>query len=74
MEEKQDEKPYVPALHGDQKPVSGDAAVTRDGIQVHPQPTSDSLDPLNWTSWRKHSILGIICFKYWLFTYITTTT
>lgn len=76
MEEKGIEKPYLPSAqqHGDQKSFPGEAAITRDGFHVHPQPTSDSLDPLNWTNWRKNSILAIICFKYWLFTYITTTT
>ena len=33
---------------------------TKDGIRLHPQPTADPLDPLNWSSWRKHSILGIV--------------
>lgn len=76
MDEKQGEKPYEPVLEDrdDRKSIPAENAVTRDGIVVHPQPTSDSLDPLNWTSWRKHSILAIICFKYWMFTYITTTT
>lgn len=48
--------------------------ILRDGIAVFPKPTSDPLDPLNWTSFRKHSILAIACLKYFLFTYITTTT
>lgn len=75
MDEKHDEKLQVPELEGNiDRTAAQGGAVTRDGIQVHPQPTADSLDPLNWTSWRKHSILAIICFKYWLFTYITTTT
>ncbi|BCS11834.1 hypothetical protein ALUC_41174S [Aspergillus luchuensis] len=41
---------------------------------VHPTPTSDPLDPLNWPRWQKHVILGIVMLKYFLFTYITTTT
>lgn len=49
-------------------------AIVRDGIQVHPQPTSDPLDPLNWSFLRKHTILGTVALKYFLFTYITTTT
>ncbi|PGH16212.1 hypothetical protein AJ79_01981 [Helicocarpus griseus UAMH5409] len=51
-----------------------DHEVTKDGIRLHPQPTSDPLDPLNWSILQKHSILGIVMIKYFLFTYITTTT
>ena len=35
-------------------------ALTRNGEKLHPQPTSDPLDPLLWTSFRKHSILAIV--------------
>lgn len=38
-------------------------AVVKDGIKVHPQPTTDPLDPLNWPKWRKHSILAIVMVK-----------
>ncbi|KAE8350690.1 major facilitator superfamily domain-containing protein [Aspergillus coremiiformis] len=48
--------------------------VDRDGAKLHPQPTSDPLDPLNWSTVQKNSILGIVMLKYFLFTYITTTT
>lgn len=51
-----------------------DASVVHDGMRVHPQPTSDPLDPLNWSTVRKHSVLTIVCLLYFLFTYITTTT
>ncbi|KAL5363400.1 major facilitator superfamily domain-containing protein [Aspergillus floccosus] len=44
------------------------------GLKIHPQPTSDLLDPLNWSRLQKHTILGIVMLKYFLFTYITTTT
>lgn len=27
-----------------------------------PQPTDDPADPLNWPSWRKHAILGLVSF------------
>lgn len=54
--------------------VADDTSVIRDGVRVHPQPTSDPLDPLNWSSLRKNSILFISCFLYFMFTYITTTT
>ena len=35
-----------------------------DDPQVFPKPTADPLDPLNWSSFRKHTILGIVMFKY----------
>jgi hypothetical protein len=38
--------------------------VTKDGFKLHPQPTSDPLDPLNWSSFQKHSILAVVMFKY----------
>jgi hypothetical protein len=40
-----------------------EGAVTKDGLKVHPQPTTDPLDPLNWSPWRKHSILAIVMIK-----------
>ncbi|KAJ5649589.1 Major facilitator superfamily domain general substrate transporter [Penicillium longicatenatum] len=49
-------------------------AINRNGNQLHPQPTSDALDPLNWSKFQKHVILAIVMFKYFLFTYLTTTT
>ncbi|KAF7718494.1 Uncharacterized protein PECH_003698 [Penicillium ucsense] len=45
-----------------------------EGAKVHPQPTTDPLDPLNWSKCQKHVILGIVMLKYFLFTYLTTTT
>ncbi|KAJ5121459.1 uncharacterized protein N7515_009420 [Penicillium bovifimosum] len=50
------------------------AAVGKNGIRLHPQPTADALDPLNWSRLQKHTILSIVMFKYFLFTYLTTTT
>jgi hypothetical protein len=38
--------------------------VMRDGIKLHPQPTSDPLDPLNWSRWRKNAILAIVMSLY----------
>ncbi|KAL4998718.1 major facilitator superfamily domain-containing protein [Aspergillus recurvatus] len=38
--------------------------VEQNGLRVHPQPTSDSLDPLNWSRLQKHTILGIVMLKY----------
>ncbi|KAL4889583.1 major facilitator superfamily domain-containing protein [Aspergillus ambiguus] len=49
-------------------------SVEKNGLRVHPQPTADPLDPLNWSLMQKHTILGIVMLKYFLFTYITTTT
>lgn len=40
-----------------------DTAVNKNGIKLHPQPTSDPLDPLNWSSLQKHSILLIVMLK-----------
>ncbi len=37
-----------------------EGAVTKDGIKIHPQPTTDPLDPLNWSPWRKNTILSIV--------------
>ncbi|KAL4930899.1 putative MFS transporter [Aspergillus undulatus] len=48
--------------------------VEQNGIRVHPQSTADPLDPLNWSRLQKHTILGIVMLKYFLFTYLTTTT
>lgn len=43
--------------------ASYDHSVLRDGVKLHPQPTADPLDPLNWSSFKKHTILGIVMFK-----------
>ncbi|KAL8984741.1 MAG: hypothetical protein Q9177_004618 [Variospora cf. flavescens] len=48
--------------------------VSKDGMRVHPQPTADPMDPLNWSSLKKHTILGIVMYMYFMFTYVTTTT
>lgn len=52
----------TPIDHGTQ--ILYQAAVNKNGIKLHPQPTSDSLDPLNWSSFQKHTILAIVMFKY----------
>lgn len=36
------------------------AMVMKDGIRLHPQPTSDPLDPLNWSTFQKNCILAIV--------------
>lgn len=38
------------------------AAISKDGMRVHPQPTADPLDPLNWSSFKKHTILAIVMY------------
>ncbi|KAK5060151.1 hypothetical protein LTR84_010035 [Exophiala bonariae] len=55
-------------------PPNVENVVTKDGIRVHPQPTTDPLDPLNWSFFQKHSILAIVMLKYFLFTFLTTNT
>ena len=45
-------------------PSAVENLVTRDGFRLHPQPTTDPLDPLNWSSFQKHTILAIVMFKY----------
>ena len=32
----------------------------RNGVPLHPQPTTDPLDPLNWSKIRKYTILAIV--------------
>lgn len=32
--------------------------------QIFPKTTADPLDPLNWSGFRKHTILGIVMLKY----------
>ncbi|KAI4214442.1 MAG: hypothetical protein LQ349_009213, partial [Xanthoria aureola] len=54
---------------------SSDIGIFKDGLKVqHPEPTADPLDPLNWSRWRKHTILAIVMYLYFMFTYITTNT
>lgn len=68
---------YDPEKGGKDAPLQDfDAppALTKDGIKLHPQPTSDPLDPLNWSSSRKHGILALVMALYFMFTYVTTTT
>ncbi|KAL4761207.1 putative MFS transporter [Aspergillus foveolatus] len=37
--------------------------VEQNGVRVHPQPTCDPLDPLNWSWLQKHTILAIVMLK-----------
>ncbi len=41
---------------------SVDVAVSKNGLKLQPQPTADPLDPLNWTSLKKHTILAIVMY------------
>lgn len=41
-----------------------DTGTAADVTKLHPQPTGDTLDPLNWSTTTKHIILGIVMFKY----------
>lgn len=36
--------------------------VSKDGVVLHPQPTADALDPLNWSLYKRHTILAIVMF------------
>lgn len=36
--------------------------VSREGVVLHPQPTTDALDPLNWSACKKNSILAIVMY------------
>lgn len=73
-----DPKPDVKASNASEKgaaAVETDLAVVlKDGLTLHPQPTSDPLDPLNWTKAKKNTVLAIVMALYFLFTYLTTTT
>lgn len=42
------------------------------GIVLVPTPNADPMDPLNWSKLQKYTILSIICFFYFLFTYQTS--
>lgn len=54
--------------HDDEKHAFGTDAgfsgvvVVKDNAILHPQPTADPLDPLNWSWLKKHSILGIVMY------------
>lgn len=50
-----------PSIGNGTKPISD--AVDKNGIRLHPQPTFDPLDPLNWSSLQKHGILSIVMLK-----------
>jgi hypothetical protein len=33
---------------------------SKETVQAYPEATTDPLDPSNWTSFKKHTILGIV--------------
>ena len=47
-----------------------DISLSQNEIKVHPQLTSDALDPLNWSRLQKNSILGIVMLKWVIHTLI----
>jgi Na+/melibiose symporter-like transporter len=49
-------------------------APAKDGIELHPKPTTDPLDPLNFSRAQKLTCLSIVMALYFLFTWITTVT
>ena len=53
----------VPAYDEDEGFVQEFAAV-RDGIELHPKPTSDPLDPLNFSKASKFAALGVVMWKF----------
>ncbi|EFQ28962.1 major facilitator superfamily transporter [Colletotrichum graminicola] len=66
--------PPTPHEHGIGK-TTQEVTLTKDGFSVHPQPVpGDAMDPLNWSSFQKQTILAIVMALYFMFTYITTTT
>lgn len=40
------------------------------GNPLHPTPTDDPMDPLNWPAWRKNICIAIVMFSYFMFTYV----
>ncbi|TVY29260.1 putative transporter [Lachnellula hyalina] len=43
-----------------------------DGQPLFPIPTSDEMDPLNWSAFRKYICIGIVVYSYFMLTYFTT--
>lgn len=56
-------------------PASSTFAVALDpfGLELHPHPTNDALDPLNWSKTERYGILTIVCAANFLALYCTTT-
>lgn len=60
---RQAEWPIGPNEEGLPRHVGDNFQITKDGMRLHPQPTADPLDPLNWSSFKKHLILAIVMWK-----------
>lgn len=54
---------HATGVHDHNREEDDESGVTKDGMRLHPQPTSDPLDPLNWSSFKKHLILSIVMWK-----------
>jgi hypothetical protein len=52
----------------------GSLQVDPHGSALVPTPTSDEMDPLNWSKLQKYILISIVCYNYFLFTYLTTAT
>jgi hypothetical protein len=61
--EKTDSAQKVPTYEEGEGFVREFAAV-KDGIELHPKPTSDPLDPLNFPKARKFAALGVVMWKF----------
>lgn len=57
MESKK-EATVPPEIHADL--TQGEVILSEGGIVFHPQAVDDALDPLNWSSFQKHTILAIV--------------
>lgn len=59
-------------VHTTDRGFAQEAKVDAAGIVLSTTPTSDPLDPQNWSKVQKSAILAIVCTFYFLFTYQTT--
>jgi hypothetical protein len=48
-----------PIAHG----MFRDTSLNSHTTKIHPQPTSDPLDPLNWSRFQKNAVLSIVMLK-----------
>jgi hypothetical protein len=59
MESKKDLGTTVPSQAADS--AHGEVILSEDRVVLHPQPVQDdALDPLNWSSFQKHTVLAIV--------------
>lgn len=52
----------TPAFSAGAGAESSGTIVVKAGVTLHPQPTADPLDPLNWPWLKKHTILAIVMY------------